>query len=424
MSKILDKRELGKNRSSSNRERFIRRYNSNIKETIKDAIKNNNIADINKGKTTIRVKRKDLTEPEFQSDSKTGNRSIIHPGNKDYVSGDVINKPPQGGGGGGNQGSNDPEIGEDDFIFELDKEEFLRFMFEDWELPNLARTSIKNATAYVNRRAGYSTVGNPSNLNIVKSLEKSIMRRTALRSPLKAEVRELEGQLESETNEFKRAEIQAKIDEMWRRIESVPFIDEFDLRYNAHTKDPIPATAAAMFCLMDISASMGEHEKDLAKRFFYMLYLFLTTKYDKVDIIFISHHTEAKEVTEEEFFYSKETGGTLVSTALVEMDKIIKERYSGAEWNVYGAQCSDGDNWGSDNDYVLDLLRNKIFPAVQYFAYAETQRDPTSMWYNGDAATDLWSAYEAISDEKFAMKRVRDPSDIYPVLSELFKSGD
>ena len=127
-----------------------------------------------------------------------------------------------------------------------------------------------------------------------------------------------------------------------------------------------------MFCLMDVSASMGEREKDLAKRFFILLHLFLKRKYDRVDIVFIRHTHEASEVDEQEFFYGKESGGTIVSSALKEMIEIREKRYPVADWNIYCAQASDGDNSGNDTDGCVELLDARPFcRSTQYFAYIE-----------------------------------------------------
>src|SRR5690606_20358501 len=128
------------------------------------------------------------------------------------------------------------------------------------------------------------------------------------------------------------------------KVEQIPFIDTFDLRYDNRIDRPKPTTQAVMFCVMDVSGSMGPEEKDMAKRFFMLLYLFLTRTYEKIQVVFISHHTEASEVDEETFFYSRETGGTVVSSALNLMSKIIQERFPTSEWNIYAAQASDGDN--------------------------------------------------------------------------------
>jgi hypothetical protein len=123
------------------------------------------------------------------------------------------------------------------------------------------------------------------------------------------------------------------------------FIDTFDLRFRNYAKQAIPTSKAVMFCLMDVSGSMDQATKEVAKRFYILLYLFLTRTYKTIDVVYIRHHTQAKEVDEQEFFYSQETGGTIASSALELMAKIIKDRYNAREWNIYGAQASDGDNW-------------------------------------------------------------------------------
>lgn len=420
MSIIIDRRLNGRHKSSPNREKFMRRVKGKIKETVDHVIRNKKLKDINKDDTEIRVKRKDLSEPTFENDHESGERRGVNPGNKEFHSGDQVDKPQGGQGQGrGRQGSPDGE-GEDDFIFEINREEFLDVLFEDLALPHMIRTSLKDVKQWEKRRAGYSTDGVPTNLNVVKSLENSIGRRIAMKAPIKAEIADLTEKLDVTKDPADRDHLKELIAELEKRLESVPFIDDYDLRYNAYTKDPVPATNAVMFCLMDISGSMGQYEKDLAKRFFYLLYLFLGKKYEKVDVVFISHHTRAREVDEEEFFFSHESGGTVVSSALELMSEVIQERYSGHEWNIYGAQASDGDNWYDDSAHTVNLLTNKILPAVQYFSYIETAHEPNG-WFDNSTESELWNAYQALSSkENFVMRRVEEPSDIYPVFRELF----
>ena len=155
------------------------------------------------------------------------------------------------------------------------------------------------------------------------------------------------------------------------RLARIPFLDPIDLRFRNRVKVPVPSAKAVMFCLMDVSGSMTEHMKDLAKRFFMLLYLFLTRRYRSVELVFIRHTHEAHEVDEQTFFYSTETGGTVVSTALEEMLAVLADRYPVADWNIYAAQASDGDNMISDNTRAATLLREQILPACQYFAYIE-----------------------------------------------------
>ncbi len=209
--------------------------------------------------------------------------------------------------------------------------------------------------------------------------------------------------------------IKNELSELRRRIKRVPFLDTYDLRYNLHLKQPVPTSKAVMFCLMDVSGSMDQHIKELAKRFYLLLYLFLKRNYERTEIVFIRHHTVAKEVDEQEFFYSRETGGTVVSSALKLMAEIIAERYSPNEWNIYGAQASDGDNWNDDSPLCVDVLKKGILPHVQYFSYVEiTRRDPQA----------LWNEYQKLADampDRFAQRRIADVADIYPVFRDLFQ---
>jgi len=170
-----------------------------------------------------------------------------------------------------------------------------------------------------------------------------------------------------------------------------------------------------MFCLMDVSGSMTQATKDIAKRFFILLYLFLKRNYEKIDVVFIRHHTSAREVDEEEFFYSRETGGTIVSSALKLMQEIMAERYPSNEWNIYAAQASDGDNWNDDSPICRDILINQIMPFVQYYTYVEiTPREHQALWFEYERIAEAFS-------DTFAQQQLVSAGDIYPVFRELFQ---
>jgi hypothetical protein len=209
--------------------------------------------------------------------------------------------------------------------------------------------------------------------------------------------------------------LEEDIEKLRNRMKKIPFIDEIDIRYNQHVKEPKPSTAAVMFCLMDVSGSMSQLHKDIAKRFFILLYLFLRRNYEKIDVVFIRHHTSAKEVDEEEFFYSRETGGTIVSSALKLMRTIIEERYPTEDWNIYAAQASDGDNWNDDSPRCSKLLSEGILPLVQYYSYIEITPHEHQM---------LWHEYEKLADtfsDRFALQQITEEGDIYPVFRKLFQ---
>jgi uncharacterized sporulation protein YeaH/YhbH (DUF444 family) len=426
MTHIVDRRLNGKNKSAVNRERFLRRYRHHIKKAVADAVHKRSITDIERGEK-ISIPARDIGEPVFHH-GQGGHQEVVHPGNQEFVAGDTFPKPPrgeQGQGQGQGQASPDGE-GMDEFAFQITQDEFLEFLFDDLELPNLIRKKLKDTETFKYVRAGFANQGVPSKLDIVRSLRGAHARRLGLGGARKKKIRELEEQLaalQSAPEELDSAfshkdQIQALEDEIARlkaNVKRIPFIDEIDLRYRQHTKHPKPATSAVMFCLMDVSGSMTQMHKDIAKRFFILLYMFLRKNYKKIDVVFIRHHTSAKEVDEEEFFYSRETGGTIVSSALKLMNRIIEARYPPSEWNIYAAQASDGDNWNDDSPVCSKLLADSILPQVQYYAYVEiTPQDHQMLWYE----------YEKIMErfpQSFAIQQIADPGEIYPVFRKLFE---
>lgn len=419
MAHFIDRRLNGKNKSAVNRQRFIRRYTRQIKRAVSDAVSNRSIQDIDKGEE-ISIPSRDIKEPIFHQ-GRGGHRQIIHPGNDRFSSGDKIERPQGQGDGQGGSGGNasDQGEGQDDFVFHISKDEYLDILFDDLELPNLRQTEFNQIMEYKTFRAGFTNNGIPSNINVVRSLEKSLARRIALQSGKKRRIHELEDELEQlskyPAQNFERInEIQEEIKTLKARIDAVPFIDSFDLRFNNYVRRPVPSSQAVMFCLMDVSGSMDQATKEMAKRFYILLYLFLSRTYKNVDVVFIRHHTQAKEVGEHEFFYSQETGGTIVSSALKLMIEILKKRYASQNWNIYAAQASDGDNWADDSPLCHELLSKDILPQVRYYSYVEiTTR----------AHQTLWHEYEALAEAypQFAMEHIRKVEDIYPVFRELFK---
>ncbi len=410
---IIDRRKQGKQKSAVNRQRFLKRFRKHIRKAVTDAVTRRSITDMDRGEE-ISIPKKNISEPVFRQ-GRGGRQGRVLPGNKEFVRGDRIDRP-QGGAGSGGKASNQGE-GMDDFVFELNQQEFLDFMFEDLELPNLVRKQLKDSDSYKLIKGGYQRDGNPARLNVVQSLRGAKARRIALGGAIRREIKSLEEQLnafddEDDGEEQKR--VTAQLERARRRLHHIPFLDDFDLRYNNFIQQPTPTTSAVMFCLMDVSGSMTQDIKDLAKKFFVLLHLFLKRHYEKTDVVFIRHHTKADEVDEEEFFYSRETGGTVVSSALELMKKIVDERYPTNSWNIYAAQASDGDNWQDDSPKCRDLLVKSLLPAVQYFAYVEIA---------SDEGQELWQTYSEILDafpERFAMRNVSEPADIFPVFRDLF----
>ena len=420
MSYVIDRRLNSKNKSTVNRQRFLRRYRKHIQKAVSDAVSDRSIKDIDKGEQ-ISIPSKDISEPTFHH-GRGGRNTNVLPGNKEFVQGDRIPRPSGGGGGGGSgSGASDQGEGMDDFVFQITQDEFLDFMFEDLALPNLVKRQLSGNEEFKMRRAGISNEGSPGRLNIVRSLRSANARRIALTGGKRKKLRELEEQLEHEESldpalrdHRKIEQLLEQVSQLRARIHRVPWLDDFDLKYNLHVKDPIPRSKAVMFCIMDVSGSMNQATKDMAKRFFILLYLFLQRNYEHTEVVFIRHHTSAKEVDEQEFFYSRETGGTIVSSALKLMKEILDNRFPVSEWNIYGAQASDGDNWNDDSSTCSKLLIDSLLPKLQYYSYIEiTPREHQALW-------EEYTEVQAAHPDVFAMQQIVEISDIYPVFRELF----
>lgn len=431
---IVDRRETPRGKSGPNRQRLLQRERSAVKEAIEKSLRDNGIKDVTSSASKkIKIRSGSGTkEPVFRHGSG-GINERVYPGNKEFRKGDKIPRP-QSSDGGGKKGSPDGE-GEDDFIFEMSQQEYLNYVFEGLELPDLVKKALSGSDTFVLRRAGFSQDGPPSQLDVLRSMQQSHGRRISLRSSLLKkekqllkEKKEIEEKMQagsaSAVDQARLVEIDKELVGIARKKAAVPLFDDMDLRFRRKEKEPVPITKAVMFCLMDVSGSMGDREKDLAKRFFILLGLFLERCYERTEIVFIRHTHEAQEVDEDTFFFSRETGGTVVSTALEKMLEIIKERYAPEEWNIYGCQASDGENYDADSIKCTALLRESLLPITQYFAYIEILEEREMEVIQHDHGGELWTEYlDIVSGHKnFAMRRVAEISHIYPVFRSLFES--
>src|SRR5438445_271133 len=417
---IVDRRPNRKGKSLSNRQRFLGRARAEVKSAVQEALRKRKVADVGQGEK-VAIPTRGITEPVFHHSRRTGRTEHVVPGNKEYLRGDEIPRPNGGEGRSGSQGSPDGS-GEDAFEFTLSREEFLDMFFEDLELPDLVKKTLKETTATDLSRAGFTVAGAPANLSVTRTMRNSMARRISLHRPKQSDVDALEAEIaacEVAGDEEGAARARAELEALHKRVRLIPYIDPIDVRYKRFERIPRPNTQAVMFCLMDVSGSMTETMKDLAKRFFMLLHVFLERRYRTVDVVFIRHTSTAEEVDEETFFYSRETGGTVVSTALEKMLSIARERYPLDTWNIYAAQASDGDNYGADSGHCVELLGGEVLPLCQYFAYIEVGE-------GGDGSmtreSDLWSSYSQVAPahSHFAMKRVGDRTQIFSVFHELF----
>jgi uncharacterized sporulation protein YeaH/YhbH (DUF444 family) len=427
---IIDRRLNPGGKSLVNRQRFLRRAKALVQRAVRDSSRERSIKDLEQGGEVV-IPVTGVNEPRLHRSNSGGLRDHVLPGNKEFVEGDTIQRPKRGGGGGGSEGAPDGD-GQDEFRFVLSQEEYLELFLDDLELPDLAKRKLVASESVGWRRAGFSTSGSPASLAVTRTMQRAMSRRIALRRPKSGEIKDIETEIAAleggaDADQEKIDQLQEQLDHLLLRTRRIPYIDPVDLRYRRLEATPRPVAQAVMFCLMDVSGSMTEHMKDLAKRFFALLHLFLKRRYKHVEIVFIRHTHQAEEVDEETFFYSTESGGTVVSTALEMMASIVAQRYRPEDWNIYAAQASDGDNLSSDSAKSAALLGDEVLPLCQYFAYLEVGRDEDPMSSGVvPRQTDLWQTYDRVRKPEvpFAMRKVWHRRDIYPVFRELFQRRD
>jgi uncharacterized sporulation protein YeaH/YhbH (DUF444 family) len=411
---IVDRRLNPGGKSLENRQRFLRRAKALVQGAVKQSSQDRDIKDVLEG-GEVSIPLDGMNEPRFRREG--GTRDMVLPGNKKFVEGDMLPRSGQGSGKSSGSGEGD---GEDSFRFVLSRDEFVDMFLDDLELPDLAKRKLAEAESEGLRRAGHTTSGSPANISINRTVRLALARRVALRRPRADAIAQLEAEI-ADCDEARRIELTAEIDALKAKLRRIPFIDPIDIRYRRFETMPKPVAQAVMFCLMDVSGSMSEHMKDLAKRFYMLLYVFLTRRYRHVEIVFIRHTDRAEEVDEQTFFHGPASGGTLVSSALMAMHEIVASRYRPADWNIYAAQASDGDNSGSDGAAVSQLLTEMILPVSQFFAYLEVGEAGGNTFDMSDSS--LWTLYQRLRAEgaPLSMRKVRERSEIFPVFHDLFQ---
>lgn len=453
---IIDKRPVKRDRAVENRQRFLKRIKQTIKDQLPYIIQKKSLKDLGSTGGRVTVKKKSLSEPTWRH-GKGGEIDTVITGNDRWVVGDMEPKPIGGSGGVGNGREAGRGKSEDDFIIELSKDEFLNYFFEDLELPDMIQMELSKLKLPTRENAGFQVDGSPNRLSVVRSYKQSMARRLPIIKTIDTEIANLSQlavQLQTtdeifdqlikigdeeiqlspvdKTNSQYVCELLIKIEKRITYLEDrkkkLPMFEDVDLRYRCFVKKETPIAHATMIMIMDNSGSMQIREKTIARKFFWLLYSFLNKEYDEVELIFISHTDEAREMSEEEFFNTTESGGTVVSTALDLAAEIIREELVG-KTNIYVAQVSDGDNDRTDNGTCSEILEDEILPYTRYYSYIQVDNyhdedavlSPSSLMTSG-----LWASYDAVC-EKFKnmqIKRVAHERDIYPVFRELFKKKD
>jgi sporulation protein YhbH len=354
------------------------------KEKIREAIKKN-LGDIvseesiilSDGKKIIKVPIRSLEEYRFRYDP--GRQQHGGQGNGKSKVGDVVATEPRPGKG--KKGNAGEEPGNDYYEAEVTLDELASMIFEDLGLPFLEEKKLTEVESDAVRFTDIRKVGPLANLDKKRTILENIKRNAAKGDPRFKDVK----------NE--------------------------DLRYKVWEHTIKHQSNAVIIAMMDVSGSMGEFEKYIARSFYFWMVRFLRTKYNNVKIVFISHHTEAKEVTEEEFFTHGESGGTQVSSAYELALQMIQERFNPDDWNIYPFHFSDGDNLPWDNERCVTLVQ-RLMEVCNIFGYGEIReghyRSPST----------LMSAFNKIQDKKFISVTISDKSEVYPALRRFFATRD
>ncbi|HEX2225784.1 MAG TPA: sporulation protein YhbH [Candidatus Binatia bacterium] len=278
----------------------------------------------------------------------------------------------------GHQAGDTP--GTDYYETEVTLDELIEVMFEDLELPDIDRKRLRQ-------------------LEVEKLFKQKGFRRKGIRVRLDKKRTAL--------SRIKRLKASQRRQVPPGRGDRFPFHKD-DLRYHHTVVEPRRESNAVVLCIMDTSGSMDTMKKYLARSFFFILYRFLCTRYQNVEIVFIAHHTEAREVTEEEFFHKGESGGTFISSGYVKALEIINERYHPALWNIYAFHCSDGDNFDSDNPAALKAA-TELSQVSNLFGYGEIK--PLGEGYYGSSLIQFFSQ---ISEPNFQTVQIQRKEDIWP----------
>ena len=356
------------------------------KERIKDAIKknlgsivSNESIILSNGRKTVKVPMRALDEYKFRFDYRK--RKHVGQGDGNTNVGDVIARENQQGQGPG-EACNSP--GQDYYEADVNIDEIAALIFEDLHLPYLEERAKQSVQSKTTKFTEIRRVGALSNLD---------KRRTMLEN-IRRQARE---QKEAKLGPFKKEDLRFK---SW----------EEELKYESN---------AVVISMMDVSGSMGEFKKYIARSFFFWMVRFLRTKYDNVKIVFISHHTEAKEVTEEQFFTQGESGGTVVSSAYKLALEIIEARFHPRDWNIYPFHFSDGDNYYSDNEDAVRLA-DKLIETCNLFGYGEIGEEGMASYRRSSGALLSIFNDRLKKQERFIGVRIDDKEDVYPALKEFF----
>jgi len=406
---VFRKHESIVDRAASDRTRHKKKIDKAIKESIKDVVADESIIGQN-GKKKIRIPVRGLREYRFVYGSGKQNKTVGSGGDHKLKRGQKIGKQRAKKGSGQGTGKASDKKGDQYYDVEVSLEELAEYLFADLELPDLEKKQFRFITQETVKRKGYRFQGIRPRLSKKETLKRKIRRQ---------KMAEKTGAYNPESGE------------------RFPFHKD-DLKYHHIKPKAKENSAAVIFFLMDVSGSMSQARKYLARSFFFLLYQFLNHRYERVEVVFISHSTHAERVSEDDFFKVGTYGGTIISSALNRQMEIVEKEFHPNAWNIYTFYCGDGENWASDNEKCIDLFK-EIKEVSQLTAYCEINenyeglddqslqddRFKTTPWANFSAwkneeMDNLWSKVKPITDNKFKRVMIGQTEHIWLAFKTLF----
>jgi sporulation protein YhbH len=387
---IFKQHEASADRSASDRSRHKQKIEKAIRDGVHNIVAEESIIGQD-GKKKIKIPVRGIKEWQFVYGSNQGNKQAGSAPGADLQKGQIVKKGGQQQQQGGNKAGKDK--GEEYYEVELTLEELASYLFDSLGLPDLDKKKLKEIKESKPKRHGHRSNGIMPRLDKRESMINRIRRMSAARRAGTIEV-------DDDGNEV------------------FPFHED-DLVFH-HIKDkPKEATNAVIFFMMDVSGSMTQNIKFIARSFFFLLYQFIRHKYEEVEIVFIGHTTEAFETDEDSFFKRGESGGTHVSSAPRLALEIINKRFHPSSWNIYAFHCTDGDNWSEDNDAAVDAFK-KLADISQMTCYFEICPDSEKMAWESDRQDTLWRQLNKINLGKFKTAVLKSKDDIWPIFKRLF----
>ena len=372
-------------RSATDRSRHKKKIEKAIKDGIQHIIADESIIGKD-GKKKILIPVKGIKEFRFIYSDGPQNKQVASAPGKDIKKGQKVGSAKKKKSGNGGKPGNEP--GEEFYEVELTLDELAEYLFDNLELPELEKKKFRFVTEKKPKWRGHRTQGLRNRLSKKLTIKNKIKRKLAATR---------NGTYDEESDE------------------RFPFHDD-DLKYKHYKTKPKENSSAVVFFVMDVSGSMSPQKKYLARSFYFLVYQFLRYKYDNIEIVFISHTTEAKEVSEDEFFSRVPSGGTLISPALEMMSSIIEKRYHTSMWNIYGFHCSDGDNWSSDNAKCLTETK-KLIDTCQVYSFCEITPDDEIF---GSDFSETFNNYKPLASKKFKLLKIKSSSDIWTSFKKIF----